>query len=212
LLRVRIKSSGGPTMADDTASTYDERTALLVVDVQNDFAHPDGNLYVDEGEQIIPVINREIEAARAAGALVVYTQDWHPETTPHFEKDGGIWPVHCVKDTWGADLHEDLVVDGPVVQKGADGGDGYSGFSVRDPESGDEHETRLDHILREGGVERVVVTGLAQDVCVKETVLDARDKGYEAVVLSTATRAVDLEEGDGDRAIEEMAGAGAKVR
>lgn len=198
-------------MADEAATTYDDRTALLVVDVQNDFAHPDGNLYVDEGEQVVPVINREIDAAREAGALIVYTQDWHPETTPHFEKDGGIWPVHCVKETWGAEFHDDLAVSGPVVQKGADGGDGYSGFSVRDPESGDEHETRLDGILREHDVQRVIVTGLAQDVCVKETVLDARDKGYETVVLAAATRPVDLEEGDGARAIEAMQDAGAKV-
>jgi nicotinamidase/pyrazinamidase len=199
-------------MAVETATTYDDRTALVVLDVQNDFAHPDGNLYVTEGEEVIAVINREIDAAREAGALVVYTQDWHPETTPHFEKDGGIWPVHCVKETWGAEFHDDLVVDGPVVRKGTGGGDGYSGFSVRDPESGDEHETRLDRILRDRDVERLIVTGLAQDVCVKETVLDARDKGYETVVLAAATRPVDLEEGDGERAIQAMQDAGAKVR
>ena len=91
---------------------YDARTALIVVDVQNDFADPKGSLYVSEGERVVPLINDEIERATEAGALVVYTQDWHPESTPHFAKDGGIWPVHCVRDTWGAELHPDLRVTG----------------------------------------------------------------------------------------------------
>jgi nicotinamidase/pyrazinamidase len=82
---------------------YDNKTALIVVDVQNDFADPRGNLHVPGGASIIPTINQEIQRARSAGATVVYTQDWHPESTPHFEKDGGIWPIHCVKETWGAE-------------------------------------------------------------------------------------------------------------
>ncbi|MDM7089799.1 isochorismatase family protein, partial [Enterobacter asburiae] len=112
---------------------YDTSTALLVVDVQNDFADPDGGLYVSSGEEVVPIVNDEVAAARAAGAAVLYTQDWHPESTPHFAKDGGTWPTHCVQGTWGAQFHPDLDVDGPVVRKGTDGGDGYSGFSVRDP-------------------------------------------------------------------------------
>lgn len=80
---------------------YDAGTALIVVDVQNDFADPKGNLRVPGGEEVVPVVNREIDRALSAGALVAYTQDWHPPDTPHFEKDGGIWPVHCVKETWG---------------------------------------------------------------------------------------------------------------
>jgi len=75
---------------------YDDRTALLVVDVQNDFAEPAGSLSVAGGLDVVPVVNAEVQAARAAGALVVYTQDWHPPSTPHFAKDGGAWPVHCV--------------------------------------------------------------------------------------------------------------------
>jgi nicotinamidase/pyrazinamidase len=125
------------------AITYDPATALIVVDVQNDFADPDGGLYVAGGEQVVPLVNDHVRSARDAGATVVYTQDWHPPETPHFEKDGGTWPVHCVRDTWGAQLHPDLEVDGPVVRKGVDGGDGYSGFSVRDPVSGDEQATEL---------------------------------------------------------------------
>jgi nicotinamidase/pyrazinamidase len=78
------------------AARYDATTALVVVDLQNDFADPDGSLYVRDAEVVIDVANAEIEAARAAGALIVYTQDWHPPDTPHFAKDGGTWPVHCV--------------------------------------------------------------------------------------------------------------------
>ena len=89
-------------------SRYDTRTALIVVDVQNDFADPEGSLSVTGGADAIPFINSEIIEARAGGAFVVYTQDWHPADTPHFAKDGGIWPVHCVGGTWGAALHPDL--------------------------------------------------------------------------------------------------------
>ena len=96
---------------------YDEKTALIVVDVQNDFADPDGSLYVRDGDEAIPFINEQITRARDAGALVVYTQDWHPPSTPHFQKDGGIWPVHCVMGTWGAEFHPQLEVVGPVVGK-----------------------------------------------------------------------------------------------
>ncbi len=189
---------------------YDEHTALIVVDVQNDFADPDGGLYVQGGEEVVPVVNEEIAAARAAGALVVYTQDWHPETTPHFAKDGGTWPVHCVADTWGAQLHPALEVagDAPIVRKGVDGGDGYSGFSVRDPVSGEESATALGSHLEAAGIERVVVTGLAGDVCVKATALDARQLGYEVQLPLASTRMVELEPGDGAAAREELAAAG----
>lgn len=200
-------------MTEQIAAQFDERTALLVVDVQNDFADPGGDLYVPGGEQVIPIINRLIDAARGAGSPVVYTQDWHPERTPHFRTDGGTWPVHCVQGTWGAELHPELTVDedARVVRKGTSGEDGYSGFTVRDPESGDEEPTRLEELLREHGVERLVVTGLAQDVCVKETVLDARRLGFEVLVPLDATRAVELDEGDAKRAAEEMADAGASL-
>ncbi len=106
---------------------YDAQTALVVVDVQNDFADPRGSLSVRGGEAVVDAVNREIDRARAAGATVAYTQDWHPESTPHFQKDGGVWPVHCVRNTWGAELHPRLVVAGEVVRKGVDGEDGYSG-------------------------------------------------------------------------------------
>jgi nicotinamidase/pyrazinamidase len=190
---------------------YDPSTALVVVDVQHDFADPDGGLYVDGGEEVVPVVNDEVATARAAGAPVIYTQDWHPESTPHFAKDGGVWPVHCVRDTWGAELHRDLVVDGPIVRKGVDGGDGYSGFSVRDPVSGEEADTQLGRLLEEAHVRRVVVTGLAGDVCVKATALDARELGYEVVVPLAATRFVELEDGDAERTIDELRAAGVEL-
>src|ERR1700694_370714 len=82
---------------------YDERTALIVVDVQNDFADPTGSLYVPGGERLLPEINRQLQLAMSAGALLVYTQDWHPAVTPHFQKGGGKWPVHCVRESWGAE-------------------------------------------------------------------------------------------------------------
>ena len=142
---------------------YDPRTALIVVDVQNDFADPAGALSVAGGETIIPYVNAQVRAARAAGALVAYTQDWHPAHTPHFAQDGGIWPVHCVIDTWGAALHPALEVAGPVVRKGSNGEDGYSGFTMRDPVSGATVPTELEPILRARGIRRVVVCGLATD-------------------------------------------------
>lgn len=193
------------------AVTYDRSTALIVVDVQNDFASPEGNLYVPGGEEVVPLANREVERATAAGAKVFYTQDWHPPETPHFEKDGGTWPVHCVRDTWGAELHPDLEVEGDVVRKGVGGEDGYSGFTIRDPASGEESPTGLEEKLRAGGVERVVVLGLAGDVCVKETTVDAARKGFATSVLREGTRSVNMQPGDEDRAFGEMQEAGATV-
>jgi nicotinamidase/pyrazinamidase len=191
---------------------YDERTALVIVDVQNDFADPAGSLYVAEGERVIPMANREIEKAKASGALVVYTQDWHPETTPHFLKDGGVWPVHCVGGTWGAQLHPDLEVKGEVVRKGTRGEDGYSGFTVRDAATGDDAPTPLTELLRDRGIQRIVILGLATDYCVKETALDAIELGFETILLREGIRAVDLESGDGERALDAVEAAGASLR
>ncbi|MCP3973290.1 MAG: isochorismatase family protein, partial [bacterium] len=97
---------------------YSTDSALVIVDVQNDFADPAGSLSVHGGEDVVEFINEQIGQAQAAGAFVVYTQDWHPADTPHFAKDGGIWPVHCVADSWGAAFHSRLRVVGPSVMKG----------------------------------------------------------------------------------------------
>jgi nicotinamidase/pyrazinamidase len=192
--------------------TYDHHTALVIVDVQNDFADPEGNLYVQGGEHVVPLINAEIARAWESGAFVVYTRDWHPESTPHFAKDGGVWPVHCVVDTWGAAFHPDLLVDGPEVKKGSNGEDGYSGFSMRDPETAEVTSTELESLLADRDINRLVVAGLATDYCVKATALDGLSRGFGVELLGRAIRAVDLEPGDGQRAIDEVAAAGGVVR
>jgi nicotinamidase/pyrazinamidase len=206
-----LDASDDERRSEPAVAIYDPRSALLIVDLQNDFADPAGSLYVRGGEDVVEVANAEHEKARSAGATVVYTQDWHPEHTPHFAQDGGTWPVHCVHDTWGAAFHPDLIVDGVVIKKGADGKDGYSAFSVRDPETGAREGTELERWLREWEIERLVITGLATDYCVVETVSDARTLGFEVDVLAEGIRAVELTPGDGERAIRRMRDAGAEL-
>lgn len=191
--------------------TYDTRTALLVTDVQHDFADPRGSLYVEGGQDVVPVVNREIDRALEAGAMVVYTQDWHPPSTPHFEKDGGVWPVHCVAGTRGAELLPDLKVAGEIVHKGTGGEDGYSAFTVRHPETGDQAPTRLEDLLRARDIEKLVIVGIATDYCVKESVLDATRLGFDVTVLTEGIRAVNLQPGDDERALDKMRQAGARV-
>lgn len=193
---------------------YGPSTALIVVDVQNDFASPDGSLSVAGGESVIPFINDQIETAVRSGSHVVYTQDWHPASTPHFEKDGGIWPVHCVVGTSGAEFHPDLdVVDDAVnIKKGVGGEDGYSAFNNRDPESGEVSATGLADQLHDLGVTRVAIVGLALDYCVKETAADAVVEGFDTVLLADGTSAVNLESGDGSRAVAALVAAGVNVR
>ena len=190
---------------------FDSRTALLVVDLQHDFADSAGSLYVRGGEEIIPEVNAAIAAALDEGADVIYSQDWHPPATPHFEKDGGVWPVHCVHDTWGAAFHESLRVEpsATVIRKGTGGEDGYSAFSVRDPRSGEAWETTLGTELRGRLIKRLVVCGLTTDYCVVETVSDARARHLDVDVMTSAIRAVDLRDGDGDRALQRMRDVGA---
>jgi nicotinamidase/pyrazinamidase len=196
--------------AHPAVGEYDVHTALLVVDVQNDFADPAGSLYVQGGESVIGGVNVEVTAAQNAGATIVYTQDWHPERTPHFDTDGGIWPVHCVGGTWGAELHPDLIVHGPIVRKGTDGKDGYSGFSVRDPVSGASSPTQLQSLLpRE--VHRLVVVGLAGDYCVRETALDGKQLGYDVDAPLGLTRFVNLQPGDDTRTVDDLRAAGVTV-
>ncbi len=191
---------------------YTAETALILVDVQNDFADPDGSLYVTGGDEAIPFINAQIAAAQDAGALVIRTQDWHPESTPHFEKDGGIWPVHCVHDSWGAKFHPDLLaVDGPVVQVGTAAEDGYSGFTGRNLETGEESPTALEQLLRDRGITKVAVAGLATDYCVLDTSVDSTRLGFETTLLADGTRPVNIDPGDGARAIAEMVACGVTI-
>jgi nicotinamidase/pyrazinamidase len=172
--------------------------ALLVVDVQNDFC-PGGALPVPEGDRVVAVLNRWIGAARKRGVPVYASRDWHPRGHPSFREEGGPWPPHCLQDGEGARLHPDLALpdDATVVSKGTRfDHDQYSAF----------HETGLAERLRRDGVRRVWIGGLAQDVCVLHTALDARRAGLEVVVLVDATRPVDA--GEGAKALDRMREAG----
>jgi nicotinamidase/pyrazinamidase len=173
--------------------------ALLVIDVQNDFC-PGGALAVPHGDEVIEPLNWLMRQHD----LVIATRDWHPADHSSFAEEGGPWPVHCVQDTPGAELAPELdssAID-LVVDKGqAIGEEGYSGF---------EH-TDLERELRERGVERLHIGGLALDYCVKATALDALRLGFPVTVHLGATRPVDVEEGDGERAVAELRAAGAEI-
>jgi nicotinamidase/pyrazinamidase len=200
-------------MADTTTPTWTHGPdhALLVVDMQHDFGHPDGSLYVRGAQDIVEPINRAIEESLAAGHLVVYTRDWHPEVTPHFAEHGGLWPVHCVIDSAGAQFLPGIKVDGPVVHKGSGPEDGYSGFAVLHLPSGRNRETELSAILDENGIMAVTVVGLAGDWCVKSTAIDAVRLGYRAIVPLSLTRFVELEPGHTEAAVTAMRAAGVDV-
>ena len=178
------------------------KRALIVVDVQNDFC-PGGSLAVAHGDEVVAPLNKLIRAFLERGEPVFKSRDWHPAQTKHFAAYGGTWPVHCVQDTKGAEFHPDLLDDMHIrtVSKGLGDTDCYSAFD----------ETDLDLQLRRLGVEEVWVGGLATDYCVKNTVLDALRKGYKVKALEDAMRAVDVNPGDGDHAIEEMRQAGAEI-
>ena len=184
-------------------------SALLVVDVQNDFC-PGGSLGVHEGHAIVPLVNECLRTFQAAGRPIIATRDWHPERTTHFVQYGGIWPTHCVQGTPGAEFHPDLRLppEAIVISKGMDPEeDSYSAFHARD-----ERGRPLADLLAEHGVRRLYVAGLATDYCVKFSTLDARASGLDVVVLQDAIRGVDLQPGDSERAVGEMREAGATLR
>ena len=178
--------------------------ALLLVDVQNDFC-PGGALAVADGDAVVPALNAWIAAARQGGARVFASRDWHPPDHLSFAERGGIWPLHCVQNTLGADFHPDLELpnDAVIVTK-ADTADreAYSAF-----DSGE-----LAAQLRAAGIERLWVGGLATDYCVKASVLDATElPELEVHVIADAIRAVDAAPGDGEAALEAMREAGATL-
>lgn len=178
------------------------KQALIVVDVQNDFC-PGGTLAVAHGDEVVDPLNELIDEFLERGDPVYKSRDWHPPTTKHFEKYGGIWPVHCVQNTEGAEFHPALRDDSRihVVSKGLGDTDCYSAFD----------ETDLAAQLHEQGVEEVLVGGLATDYCVKSTVIAAIDNGFKVKALKDAMRGVELKPGDSERAIEEMRAAGAEI-
>jgi nicotinamidase/pyrazinamidase len=180
----------------------DINDALIVVDVQNCFC-PGGELPVKEGDKIIPIINRYIHKFQKAGAKIYATRDWHPPDHKSFKEYGGIWPPHCLKGSKGAEFRSDLNLpaETTVISTGDKPSvEGYSGFD----------HTDLERKLREDGVDRVFVGGLATDYCVKYTVLDAVEKSFETVLLIDAIKGVNRKAGDAERAIGEMVKKGAK--
>ena len=188
-------------MTVDPKSELRRGDALLIVDVQKDFC-PGGALAVPDGGAVVPVLNAWAKAARGQGLRVYASRDWHPANHPSFEPEGGPWPVHCVQDTDGAAFHADLALpEGTiVVSKGTRfDQDQYSAFD----------ETGFAEELRRRGVERLFVGGLAEDVCVRASALDARKHGFEVQVIGEATRAIT---DDGRRETEaEFADAGIAV-
>ncbi len=187
------------------------KVALVVVDVQNDFADPQGSLFVPGGEEVAASSAALMAEAASTGALVICTQDWHPPVTPHFQEQGGPWPRHCVQGSWGAELHPLLPHPDHLIRKGQGQLDGYSGFGSRDPGSGRVEATGLDRVLRGLGVRRLVLAGLALDVCVRETALDAVRLGYTTYLVRSATAAVELTPGAGQRTQEELLAAGVEL-
>ena len=182
------------------------KEALVVVDVQNDFC-PGGALGVHGGDEIVPVLNQYIERFAAANLPIFVTRDWHPTRTVHFKDFGGVWPIHCVQNTKGAEFHPDLRLDPGMilVSKGTEPDeDSYSAFHARD-----DAGVPLAQRLRNFGVKRLFVGGIATDYCVKYTVLDGLQEGFALVVLDDAIRGVNLQPDDSEKALAEMCHAGA---
>lgn len=172
--------------------------ALLVVDVQNDFC-PGGALAVEDGDRVVPVLNDWMQAARERGIAIYASRDWHPKGHVSFQEKGGPWPPHCVQDTAGAAFHPELRLPDEAVKvtKGTRfDQDQYSTFD----------QTGLADEMRKANVNRLWIGGLAQDVCVKASALDAREAGYEVHLIKSATRPVTAQ--GGEQALEEMRSAG----
>lgn len=179
----------------------DQKSALIVVDVQNDFC-PGGALAVREGDRVIPVFNRYLELFEKTGAPIYACRDWHPKNHSSFKEYGGPWPSHCVQETNGARFHSDLKLpaDTLLISKG---------WRVEDDSYSEFENTNLELYLKRQRVRRIFVGGLATDYCVKNTVLDGCRLGFETYLLLDASRGIDVRPGDSERAIEEMKNAGA---
>jgi len=183
---------------------YPRSSALILVDVQNDFC-PGGALAVPGGDQIVEVVNR----LAAVFPYVAATEDWHPADHISFKQRGGAWPPHCVQGSQGAELHPDLKQSNIdlIVRKGhSPDKDTFEGLEAITPA-----RKTLDQVLKGNQVDTIYVGGLATDYCVKATVLDALNKGYRVFAVTDAMRGVNVEPGDSARALEEMAAAGAEL-
>ena len=207
--------AGHPPASADILATLDpefeSHCALIVVDVQNDFADPGGSLFVTGGDRVAELVGTLIPRAAAQEALVVCTQDWHPEVTPHFRDQGGPWPRHCVQGSWGAELHPSLPQPAQVIRKGMGDQDGYSAFSALRLGSGRVEPTPLRELLTSRGITDVFLAGLALDVCVRATALDSVAAGFATHLLQELTAAVNLDPKDGERALAEMAERGVQL-
>jgi nicotinamidase/pyrazinamidase len=176
--------------------------ALLVVDLQRDFL-PGGALAVPDGDRVVAVLQRCLERFDGLGLSVVFTRDWHPPDHVSFHSRGGPWPPHCVAGTPGADFAPglNLPASAQIISKATrQEAEAYSGFDG----------TGLADRLRQQGVRRLFIGGLATDYCVRATVLDALRAGFEVMLLADAVRAVDVRPGDGEQAAQEMLRAGAR--
>lgn len=184
------------------------KTALLIVDVQNDFC-PGGTLAVDGGDRVVPALNEYIRFFAGHDGLIAASRDWHPEKTAHFKTYGGPWPVHCVRDTPGAAFHPDLALPrgAVIVSKGMDDdAESYSAFLGKDAGG-----RTLDQHLKQAGVKTVFIGGLATDYCVKASCLDALANGYEVFLCEDAVKGVNQKTDDSKNAIEEIIKKGGKL-
>ena len=199
-----------------------KNSALLIIDIQNDFCES-GALAVKDANSIIPVVNNLIDYSNEINSFIIATKDWHPLNHKSFAinscKEIGefgeleglpqvFWPIHCVQDTFGSEFHKDLSPIENIVYKGQDFlVDSYSGFF----DNGKIHKTDLDKTLKEKGIKTLYVVGLATDYCVKYSVLDALNLGYEVFLVEDAIKGVNLSENDSQNAINEMTNLGAKI-
>ncbi len=182
--------------------------ALIIVDVQNDFC-PGGALGVTGGDDIIPLINSCIELFKTDRLPIIASRDWHPRVTKHFKEFGGLWPVHCVRGTSGAEFRAGLLLppDTLVFSKGIDPEqDDYSALHARADDG-----TPLPEFLKKEGTRHLYLCGLATDYCVRQTALEGLRQGFVITVLVDAVRGVNLAPGDSDRALEEIENAGARL-
>jgi nicotinamidase/pyrazinamidase len=175
--------------------------ALIVVDVQNDFC-PGGALPIEDGDKVVPVLNRWIAAAVARQVPVYASRDWHPVGHMSFKERGGPWPPHCIQDSDGARLRADLELPASAVMV-------TKGVRFDHDQNSAFDQTGLAAQLRADGVKRLWVGGLAEDVCVLATVLDGRKEGFEVALIADGTRPVTAD--GGDKARDRMRRAGARI-
>jgi nicotinamidase/pyrazinamidase len=185
-----------------------DQHALIIVDFQNDFL-PGGALAVPDGNKIIPVLNEYISLFINHHLPIIATRDWHPRKTRHFKQYGGLWPPHCIQNTWGAQFHPDLHLpsDTIIISKGTgEAQEGYSGF-----EGVDHSGKPLIDVLKDNQIFHLSIGGLATDYCVKATVIESAKFGFRVNLLTDAIMGIDIQPFDSRKAIDEMVIHGANL-